>query len=149
MIDLIPVTPHPYVRQTQADRWKKRPSVLRYRDYRDALRMSLGSIPQRMRVVFGLPFPKSYSKKRRRELLGTPHLLKPDTDNLLKAVQDAVCTDDSHIYEVWMTKIWVAEGFILIADMATLPPETLLTERLVPRPILYSVAGGAEYLMVG
>ena len=47
-----------------------------------------------------MPIPKSYSKKKRAELAGKPHIFRPDTDNLLKHIKDCmtmagVWTDDS------------------------------------------------------
>ena len=45
---------------------------------------------------------------------GKPHQQKPDTDNLVKAVLDAVHTDDSGIYHFEAMKFWGEAGEIHI-----------------------------------
>lgn len=57
-------------------------------------------------VEFYLPFPDSYSKKKKESLAGQPHSLKPDTDNMLKALVDALAKSDSHIWLKIAWKIW-------------------------------------------
>ena len=57
-------------------------------------------------VEFHLPFPPSYNKKKREKLAGQPHLLKPDTDNMLKALVDALAKSDSHIWLKIAWKVW-------------------------------------------
>jgi len=56
--------------------------------------------------------PKSWSKKKKAEMLGQPHQQKPDIDNLLKALMDAVLPEDSHIYDIRATKYWGNVGGI-------------------------------------
>jgi Holliday junction resolvase RusA-like endonuclease len=52
-------------------------------------------------------------------LLGKPHKIKPDLDNLLKGVFDCLSENaDSHVYEVWAKKIWGEEGQIKISSLA-------------------------------
>ena len=92
---------------TQRDKWAKRPAVLRYFAFKDECRLKKVELPESgAHVIFTIPFPKSYSKKKRRELDGRPHQLKPDLDNLLKALADAVYSDDSGIYDVRASKYW-------------------------------------------
>ena len=66
--------------------------------------------PVRLRVRFYLPAPKG-AKKAEGE---TPHARKPDLDNLLKAVMDAmsmagVWEDDSRVFETAASK-WQTSG---------------------------------------
>lgn len=66
-------------------------------------------------ITFVLPFPKTYSNKKRKELLGKPHMLKPDLDNILKGWQDALIDNDSKIHTYNnIRKIWGIEGKIII-----------------------------------
>jgi len=72
-----------------------------------------------MNVVFALPYPKSTAKKYLID--GASHFKKPDIDNLLKGVLDAlskskVIHDDNQICEISMKKIYTtdSQGFYLI-----------------------------------
>lgn len=62
--------------------------------------------------------PKSWSKKRRAEAMGQPMLTKPDTDNLIKLVQDALnaaaYTDDNQIYLITSRKVYGPEAMTII-----------------------------------
>lgn len=55
-------------------------------------------------VHFHMPIPSSLSKKKQNELRCKPHVKKPDLDNLIKTVCDAlngyVWKDDSQIYTI-------------------------------------------------
>jgi Holliday junction resolvase RusA-like endonuclease len=67
-------------------------------------------------VLFIVPMPKSWSKKKKAEMDGQPHTQTPDTSNMLKALEDAHQTDDSGIW--WYTgmmKLWGKEGRIIIS----------------------------------
>ena len=61
-------------------------------------------------VEFYMPIPKSLSKKKREELRGRWHCKKPDVDNLLKLVQDALnglaWKDDSQIVSCAVKKLY-------------------------------------------
>lgn len=114
------IPPMPKPRQTQSDRWKKRPVVVRYRRWCDEVRALMGdrTLPGAFWAIFHLPLPPSYSKARRASLAGTPHLQRPDADNLLKALMDACLADDSHVWDVRATKVWTGgPGFIVIGDL--------------------------------
>lgn len=99
---------------TRSDKWKKRPCVMKYRKFSDELRSYIPSeyeLPQPCRIVFYLPFPKSYSKKKKESLLGKPHKLKPDIDNLVKSILDAMYENDQHIWSIWATKYWATNDY--------------------------------------
>lgn len=57
-----------------------------------------------------MPIPKSLSKKKKEELMGKPHCVKGDIDNLLKKSFDAmnklVFDDDAQIYEITAKKVY-------------------------------------------
>ncbi len=102
-------------RQTRSDVWKKRPCVMKYRAFADECRASGMTIPPvGSHIVFILPMPKSWSKKKKKIMDGQPHTQRPDVDNLGKSVFDALYEDDSHIYDIRMSKFWGQTGQIII-----------------------------------
>jgi Holliday junction resolvase RusA-like endonuclease len=99
---------------TRSDKWKKRPCVIRYFDFRDAIKAQGVTYEAGQEIVFLMPMPKSWSKKNKAEMCGMPHMQKPDIDNLVKALLDSIYEDDSHIHTIKAKKIWSYEGQILI-----------------------------------
>ena len=75
-------------RMTRADKWKKRPEILRYRAFCDEVRLQGVELPESgSHVTFILPMPASWNKKKRAELNGKPHQAKPDFDNMMKRMR--------------------------------------------------------------
>ena len=70
----------------------------------------------RLSVVFDMPIPKSWSKKRKSEAEGCYHTSKPDSDNLQKALLDAmngiVFEDDSQVADIRAVKRYAITGGI-------------------------------------
>jgi len=97
-------------RQTQRDKWMKRPCVMRYRTWADKARSSapkdLLLEPMFVSVRAYIAIPKSLSKRRQAELKGEPHRSKPDGDNILKSVCDALFKRDEVIAEKRIVKFW-------------------------------------------
>ena len=60
--------------------------------------------------------PGSWSKKKRAVQDGKPHMSRPDLSNLLKALEDAIYTEDSVIYNIHIEKRWGITGKILIEE---------------------------------
>lgn len=111
------VTPVAKPRQTRSDKWKQRPAVMKYRAFCDQCRLLGIEVPESgAHVTFHIPMPKSWSKKRRAEMLGQPHQQRPDTDNLAKALLDAVLPEDSGVWDIRTTKRWAETGSIEIKD---------------------------------
>lgn len=109
------VAPAPKPRMTQRDRWAKRPAVVRYWAFCDAIRAAGCTIPESgAHVIFHVGMPKSWSKKKKREMLGQPHQQRPDWDNFSKALQDAVMKEDSVVWNIQVTKLWAEQGYIEI-----------------------------------
>lgn len=105
----VPGDPIGKPRQTRADKWKKRPAVLRYREWADAARAAAPALPEspaKVTVYAYVGLPKSYSQKKRAALAGMPHRAKPDADNILKSVCDALFPEDSMIWEKHIVKRW-------------------------------------------
>lgn len=90
---VMPGAPIGKPRMTRRDKWTQRPAVLRYREWADRLREVAGAVPSASEVVdlswtaYFEP-PKSWSKKRREEAIGTKHRVKPDSSNILKGIED-------------------------------------------------------------
>lgn len=85
------IAPTAKPRMSRADAWKQRPCVLRYRAFCDEARLRMGPLDMEgARVVFFMPMPKSWSKKKRAEMKGQPHRQAPDLSNLIKALEDAL-----------------------------------------------------------
>lgn len=91
---------------------------MRYRAFCDHVRLLGVTLPESYaHVTFVIPMPKSWSKKKRAEMDGKPHQSKPDKDNLEKALMDALFTDDSHIWDSRVTKLWGETGKIIIREI--------------------------------
>lgn len=113
------ITPMGKPRQTQRDRWAKRPAVLRYRAFCDEVRLRGVDLPQGgAHVTFVLPMPASWTKRKRAEMDGQSHQQKPDWDNLAKALCDAIYDDDSGIHDIRVSKIWGETGQIIVRRAA-------------------------------
>lgn len=60
--------------------------------------------------------PQSWSKKEKELHDGKPHQQKPDIDNYLKALMDALCVTDEYVYDVHCSKYWAREGSIELTE---------------------------------
>ena len=119
MKKIYPIIPVSKPRMTQADKWKKRKVTSKYWNFKDQIKAYGVILPcYQVHVTFILPMPKSWSKKQRIFNNGKPHMVKPDLDNLIKALGDAVYDNDSGIYDLWATKLWGEEGKIIIEDIS-------------------------------
>lgn len=109
------------VRQTQADRWKKRPAVLRYRAFADELRLAAAAqnffLGDRCIMIFEIAMPKSWSNKKKELMDGKPHTQRPDNDNCIKSCQDVLLIEDSSVHTVFAAKFWAYEGRIRIYNI--------------------------------
>ena len=115
------VAPVSKPRMTRADRWKKRQSVLKFFAFRDAIRQSSAWKTLELldmdsfKIVFHVPMPKSWSKKKKTQYDGKPHQQTPDLDNFLKAWKDSVYEEDAIVWHVEATKLWTSSsGFITV-----------------------------------
>jgi Holliday junction resolvase RusA-like endonuclease len=109
------VDPVPKPRMTKADRWKKRPCVERYWQFKaeiNAQKKGFELPESGCHIIFYIEMPKSWSKKKKSEYCLQPHQQKPDGDNLIKGLQDALCSEDKHIWNYECTKIWDRQGRI-------------------------------------
>lgn len=110
------ITPVPKPRQTRRDKWQQRDCVMRYRAFADRVRLLGIRIDRPVAIEFVLPMPPSWSAKKRARLLGAEHTAKPDLDNLLKALLDAVHRDDSAVHTIACRKVWGEAGQIVVSS---------------------------------
>lgn len=111
------ISPTPKPRMTQRDKWNPSDPALRYFAFKDECRLKKVELPNfGAHVTFIIPFPKSYTLKKRKALDGEPHTQKPDVDNLGKALMDAVHDDDSGVYDIRVTKLWGYSGSIIVNE---------------------------------
>lgn len=111
----IKITPIGKPRMTQSDKWAGRKVVKNYFGWCNAIRLLFkDELKGSYEIEFIIPFPKSYSNKKRLELIGQPHQIKPDLDNLLKAFNDALAKEDSYIHTIKASKKWGRIGKIII-----------------------------------
>ena len=120
---ILDITPCPKPRMTRADRWKKRQSVLKFFAFRDAVRQSHAWETLELldmdsfKIVFHVPMPKSWSKKKKAQFEGKPPQQRPDLDNFLKAWKDSVYEEDAIVWNVEATKLWTSgPGFITVME---------------------------------
>jgi Holliday junction resolvase RusA-like endonuclease len=113
---VIPGEPMAKPRQTQRDRWldPPRPAVARYRAWADKARQAYGVLvkqtigPTQLDFIAYFSMPKNWSKRKRLKMMGQPHLDKPDCDNVLKSISDALFLNDQAVYSVRGKKFWTS-----------------------------------------
>ena len=116
----INVPPCSKPRMTRADKWKKRPSVVKFFAFRDAIKQSsVQNIAlESFDIEFHIPMPKSWSKKKKELHNGTPHKQRPDLDNYIKAWCDSVFEEDSVVWRFKASKRWTdKEGHIKLSTL--------------------------------
>jgi len=114
------IDPCPAPRMTQKDKWLKprRKPVERYFNWRNEFVLLCKEVGYNLTpvldILFIIPFPKSYNKKKRDSLIGQQHQIRPDRDNFLKSVQDSFSVDDGFVWDGRTIKIWGEKGQIII-----------------------------------
>lgn len=106
---------------TQRDKFAPSKAASKYYAFRDEIRYlsrlkGIQGIPGAIdAIIFRIPMPQSWSQKKRLEMLSEPHTVRPDLDNYLKALLDALCYEDSHVHTIGkLCKIWDEKGAIEI-----------------------------------
>jgi Holliday junction resolvase RusA-like endonuclease len=106
------------VRMTRKGKYKDE-AAQRYLSYKQAIQWQIAvqnkeetifENPVEVDVVFFMPIPKSWSKPKRMRHAFTPHKTKPDIDNILKGLFDAlnglIWKDDNIVAKVSATKVY-------------------------------------------
>ncbi len=71
-------------------------------------------LPDAYRVVFEIAMPRSWPTEQREAMRGKPHLVRPDTSNLLKALEDALVPGDERLHNAGGIKRWADRDAITI-----------------------------------
>lgn len=113
------VNPMGKPRMTQRDKFFKREVTDRYWELKRQLKLQAEGFKflmpsSHIHVIFYLPMPDGWHKQRKIDSDGKPHQSRPDADNLIKALQDSLCSEDSYIWDVRITKRWAYSGSIEI-----------------------------------
>lgn len=111
------INPVPKPRQTRSDKWKKRDCVMRYRSFADEVRAAKIKLLPGATICFYIKMPNSWKPEKKKKMDGGPHMQRPDLSNLLKALEDAVYGEDSHLW--WygrIRKIWGYAGAIQVIN---------------------------------
>lgn len=97
-----------------APRMTRRPTERsrRFQVWRNEVKRQVGEqpVPDEVHFVAYIPMCKSWGKKRRAEMAGKPHRMKPDRDNCDKALCDALWAEDSAIWGGSQRKFWCLPG---------------------------------------
>lgn len=126
---LFDVIPFGAVRLTQSDKWKTNPnhldpkkrqreSVTRYYAFKDAIRLQANmmklELADAFEAVYLIPMPDSWSDKKKERKNKTICQVKPDTDNITKAIKDTLKKSDSSVWCENAQKRWAYHGSIII-----------------------------------
>ena len=117
------VTPLGKPRMTQRNKWYTPPDLARYWSYANELKLLLPhyELGDELTIEFYLPMPKSWSKKKQAEKIGTYHDQKPDIDNLVKGFMDALksdINDDKRVAVLYCKKYWADKGALKLPNYA-------------------------------
>jgi len=126
---LLDVIPFGAVRMTQSDKWKtdpnhldpkrrQRPAVTKYFAFKNLINLHANSLGfvlgKHIDAVYLCPMPDSWSAKKKERMNATPCETKPDTDNITKAIKDALRKEDSDIWFEKAEKRWAYKGSIIL-----------------------------------
>lgn len=108
----IKIKPMGAVRMNRSDAWKKRDCVLRYFECKRILREGVGEVktPDALYVKAYIPMSDSWPEKKKKEMDGMPHRIKPDSDNLQKFAADSLFGEDCSIWIMAGAKYWTRAG---------------------------------------
>lgn len=126
---LFDVIPMGAVRMTKSDKWKTNPNhkdprkqqrkpVTQYFIFKNNLiqqaKLMNFVLGEYLDAVYFIPMPNSWSEQKKSKMNGLPCKVKPDTDNITKAIKDALRKNDSDIWYEKAEKRWAYLGSILI-----------------------------------
>lgn len=107
------ISPVAKPRMTKRDTWLKRPATSKYWAFKDEVRLLGIKVPLcGAHITFHMPMPNSWSRAKREKMVCRPHQVKPDADNLVKALFDALYENDAGIWDFRVTKVWSDKGKI-------------------------------------
>ncbi len=109
-------------RMTRRDKWPPpRKCVAKYWKFKDELTACAEKegfvLGDRIYMEFHLPMPKSWSKKKKAEMLGKPHQSRGDIDNLEKSVLDSLLPEDCAVWHIEAKKFWSEESTLILKNL--------------------------------
>ncbi len=115
-------------RMTQSDKWKKRKCVMDYRHWCDQLREACPSPPPAemigtVEVQAYFKMPDSWSAKKKTRMDGEYMRSKPDGDNVLKGVCDALWGDDHRLGDQIVRRRWARTDLTCVTFSLSLEPK--------------------------
>lgn len=121
----IPIKPMPYVRIDNKYNFRGSKRAGQYIKYKEDLQVIMRAkkyVPSdRLDMEFHVPMPKSWSLKKKKEMLLRPHAQRPDLDNYVKAVLDSFfykqTGGDAGVHEIRARKVWSNNGCIHIKNI--------------------------------
>lgn len=115
------VEPMAKPRMTRGDRANYRPIVQRYWDFKKAMLVFAGqqkfTLGSAVALAFYCKMPESWSERKKGKMEGKPVQKRPDIDNYIKAVLDALAIEDGYVYEVHAVKYYSKRPRIEIVNL--------------------------------
>ena len=126
---LFDVIPTSAVRMTKSDTWKLNPNhpdpkkrqrkpVTKYFAFKNLISSQANEmgfiLGNHIDAVFLVPMPDSWSQKKKEQMNRMPCKVRPDCDNYVKAVQDALSKEDGNIWFVSAKKVYSYRGSIIL-----------------------------------
>jgi len=110
-------------RMVRSDKWKKRAVTSKYWAMKDqivlAAKKQQFGLSEQFIITFQIEMPKSWSEKKKKEMLGAGHRQRPDLDNLCKGLMDCLLKEDSVVWQIHATKYWSDKNRISIHNIIT------------------------------
>jgi len=112
------IEPMGAVRSTQGSKWSSRSQkYYAHMNLTKYLAMEQHYAPGKsLRATFVIAMPKSWSKKKRADMLHAPCESKPDIDNIIKWWLDSLCAEDKQVHSVNCRKVWGERGKVIINE---------------------------------
>jgi Holliday junction resolvase RusA-like endonuclease len=102
-------------RQTRSSKWKTTPREAKYYRFKDDIREGGVYLPESgYHVIFVLKMPLGWNYRKRDKMRHTSCQKTPDKDNMEKALLDSLFTQDSHIWDGRVSKVWGDSGKMIV-----------------------------------
>lgn len=116
---IIDLPPFPSPRMVRSDKWKKRPVVVKYfqwrKDFVLLCKQQGYTLQDVIDIEFIIEMPRSWSGYQKRIMDGKPHKQRGDIDNYTKSVMDSFGIEDGFVWSITAKKYWGIKGVIIIS----------------------------------
>ena len=107
-------------RMTQKDKWCKRVSTTKYWSFKDKLILEANKcnfiLSEAFEFFAFIEMPKSWSAKKKKNMFLSKHQNKPDTDNVMKSINDIFGKTDEKRWSNTGHKFWYTESLLFIRN---------------------------------